>query len=130
MEAKHQRIIDGTTKQLKNCTWGRHTVRLVNGVSGKDNLETLRRFFSASAWYFQLKKDLSGSTTNLGKFHLERSLRSTVRTNLPKFLDLLIFCIYSLNFSLEFFIMIFFETNQLNISKFLPLQVRKTLISY
>ena len=31
----------------------------------------------------------------------------TMRTNLPKLLDLLIFCIYSLNFSLEFFIMIF-----------------------
>ena len=31
----------------------------------------------------------------------------TMRTNLPKLLDLLIFCIYSLNFSLAFFIMIF-----------------------
>ena len=55
---------------------------------------------------------------------------NTMRTNLPKLLDLLIFCIYSLNFSLEFFIMIFFVTNQLNISKFLPLQICKTLISY
>ena len=53
----------------------------------------------------------------------------TMRTNLPKLLDLLIFCIYSLN-SLEFFNMIFFVTNQLNISIFLPLQIRKTLISY
>ena len=52
-----------------------------------------------------------------------------MRTNLPKLLDLLIFCIYSLNFSLEFFIMIFFVTNQLNISKFLPPWIRKTLIS-
>jgi hypothetical protein len=54
----------------------------------------------------------------------------TMRTNLPKLLDLLIFCRHSLNFSLEFFTMIFFVTNQLNISKFLPLQIRKTLISY
>ena len=53
-----------------------------------------------------------------------------MRTNLPKLLQLLIFYIYSLNFSLEFFIMIFFVTNQLNISKFLPNQIRKTLISY
>ena len=49
----------------------------------------------------------------------------TVRTNLPKLLYLLIFCIYLLNFSLEFFIMIFFV-----ISKFLPIQISKTLISY
>jgi hypothetical protein len=34
--------------------------------------------------------------------------RLTMRTNLPKLLDLLIFCIYSLNFSLKFFILIFF----------------------
>ena len=53
-----------------------------------------------------------------------------MRTNLPKLLDLLIFCIYSLNFSLEFFIMTFFVTNQLNISKVLPSQFCKTLISY
>ena len=53
-----------------------------------------------------------------------------MRTNLPKILDVLIFCIYSLNFSLEFFIMIFFVTNQVNVSKFLPPQIRKTLISY
>ena len=33
---------------------------------------------------------------------------STMRTNLLKLLDLLIFWIYSLNFSLEFFIMITF----------------------
>ena len=56
-------------------------------------------------------------------------LVDTMRTNLPKLLDLLIFCIYSLNSSFEFFIMIF-VTNQLNISKFLPPQIRKTLISY
>ena len=31
-------------------------------------------------------------------------LMCTMRTNLPQLLDLLIFCIYSLNFSLEFFI--------------------------
>ena len=54
----------------------------------------------------------------------------TMRTNLPKLLDLLIFYIYSLNFSLEFFIMIFFVTNQLIISKFLSPQICKTLISY
>ena len=53
----------------------------------------------------------------------------TMRTNLPKLLDLLIFCMFSLNFSLEFFIMIFFVTNQLNISKLLP-PILKTLISY
>ena len=72
-------------------------------------------------------------------FHINEKIRklcfikkvgSTMKTNLPKLLDLLIFCIYSLNFSLEFFIMIFFATNQLNISKFLPTQIRKTLISY
>ena len=57
-------------------------------------------------------------------------IEPTMRKNLPKLLDLLIFCIYSLNFSLEFFIMIVFVTNQLNISKFLPPQIRKTLISY
>ena len=43
------------------------------------------------------------------------SLHNTMKTNLPKLLDLLIFCIYSLNFSLEFFIMISFVTNQLDI---------------
>ena len=59
-----------------------------------------------------------------------KGLSFTMRTNLPKLLNLLIFGIYSLNFSLEFFIMICFVTNQLNISKFLPLQIRKTLISY
>ena len=52
------------------------------------------------------------------------------RTNLPKLLDLLIFCVYSLKFRLEFFIMIFFVTNQLNISKFFSLQRRKILIFY
>ena len=57
-------------------------------------------------------------------------ISATKRTNLSNLLDLLIFCIYSLNFSLKFFIMIFLVTNQLNISKFLPLQIRKTLISY
>ena len=50
----------------------------------------------------------------------------TMRTNLPKLLYLLIFCIYLLNSSLESFIMIFFVTNQLDISKFLPPQRRKT----
>ena len=59
-----------------------------------------------------------------------QDLAFTMRKKLPKLLDLLIFCIYSLNFSLEFFIMIDFVTNQLNISKFLPLQIRKTFISY
>ena len=58
------------------------------------------------------------------------ALSTTMRTNLPKLLDLLIFCIYLLNFSLDFFYHIFFVTNQLNISKFLPTQIRKTLISY
>ena len=48
-----------------------------------------------------------------------------MRTNLPKLLDLLIFCIYSLNFSLEFFIMMFFVTNQLNISKFQRVYISK-----
>ena len=38
---------------------------------------------------------------------------STMRTNLPKLLDLLIFCLYSLNFNLEFSIMMFFVMNQL-----------------
>ena len=50
---------------------------------------------------------------------------NTMRTNLPKLLDLLIFCKHSLNFCLEFFIMIFVVTNQLNISKFLPPQICK-----
>ena len=59
-------------------------------------------------------------------FAIQYTKYITMRTNLPKLLDLLI-CIYSLNFSLEFFIMIFFVTNQLNISKFLPLQIYKTL---
>ena len=56
----------------------------------------------------------------LFKLHYENKFAKTFR--------LLIFFIYSLNFSLEFFIMIFFLTNQLNISKFLPPQIRKTLI--
>ena len=33
--------------------------------------------------------------------------KNTMRSNSPKLLDLLIFCIYSLNFSLDFYIMIF-----------------------
>ena len=54
----------------------------------------------------------------------------TMRKKVPKLLDLLIFCIDSLNFSLEFFIVLFFVTNQQNISKFLPAQIRKILTSY
>ena len=55
----------------------------------------------------------------------------TMRKNLPKTLDQLTFSIYSLNFSLEFFMMMIkIITNQLNISKFLPPQRRKTLHSY
>ena len=42
----------------------------------------------------------------------------------------LIDILHSLNFSLEFFIMMFFVTNQLNISEFLPPRIRKTSISY
>ena len=56
-------------------------------------------------------------------------LEITVRTNLPKLLDLLIFCIFT-KFYFGIFHHDFFLTNQLNISKFLPLQRRKTLISY
>ena len=43
---------------------------------------------------------------HLRKYGTQRKI-NTMRTNLPKPLDLLIFCIYSLNFSLEFFVMIF-----------------------
>ena len=50
----------------------------------------------------------------------------TMRTNLPKLLDFW-FCILSLHFSLEFFIMIFFVANQLNVSKFLLFERCKTL---
>ena len=53
----------------------------------------------------------------------------TMGTNLPKLLELLVFCIYSLNVSF-FFLHDFFVTNLLNVSKFLPLQTCKTLISY
>ena len=74
-----------------------------------------------------LQKSFRGN--HLRKYVTQRKV-NTMRTNLPKPLDLLIFCIYSLNFSLEFFIMIFFVTNQLNVSKFLPTQIHKTLISY
>ena len=63
-------------------------------------------------------------------FNFVAIVKFTMRTNLPKLLDQQIFCIYSQNFSLEFFIMTFFVKNQLNISKFLPPQIRKTLISY
>ena len=56
-------------------------------------------------------------------------LSPRILKNWPKLLDRLMFCIYPLNFSLEFFIMIFFVTNQLNIAKFLPPQIRKTIIS-
>ena len=61
---------------------------------------------------------------------VKKYMGATMRTNLPKILDLLLLCILSLNFSLKFFIMIFFVTIQLNISKFLPPQIHKTLISY
>ena len=46
--------------------------------------------------------------------------RLTMRTNLPKLLDLLIFCIYSLNFSLKFFILIFFYNKSAKYYEFLP----------
>ena len=49
----------------------------------------------------------------------------TMRTILPKVLDLLISRIYLLNFHHDFFV-----TNQLNISRFLPPILRKTLISH
>ena len=49
----------------------------------------------------------------------------TMRKNLPKPLDLVIFCICSLNFSLDHD-HDFFVRNQLNISKVLSLQIRKT----
>ena len=54
----------------------------------------------------------------------------TMRKNLPKTLDLLIFSVYSLNFSLEFLELLKFSHNLPNISKFLPLQRCKTLRSY
>ena len=60
----------------------------------------------------------------------EQCFHYTKRTNLPKLLDLLISFICSLNLSLEFFIMIFFGTNQLNINKFLPTQIYKTHCLY
>ena len=41
-------------------------------------------------------------------FRISILYSNTMRTNLPKLLDLLMFCIYSVHFSLEFFIMIFF----------------------
>ena len=50
-----------------------------------------------------------------------------MRKILPK---TLLFSIYLLNFSLDDITHIFFVTNQLNISKFLPPQRRKTLRSY
>ena len=46
----------------------------------------------------------------------------TMRTNLPKTLDLLIFSIYSLNFSLECLELLKFSHSLPNISKFLPPQ--------
>ena len=60
----------------------------------------------------------------LSFFHV----RSTMRTNLLKLLDLLIFCKYSLNFNCFRLKFSNFVTNQLNISKFLPPQIRKTII--
>ena len=53
-----------------------------------------------------------------------------MRTNLLKLLDLLIFCKYSLNFNCFRLKFSNFVTNQLNISRFLLLQRRKTLHSY
>ena len=54
----------------------------------------------------------------------------TMRTNLPKTLDLLIFRIYSLNFSNYFLELLHFSHNQVNISKFVLPQRHKTLHSY
>ena len=70
--------------------------------------------------------------TDFLNFNPKKSLRDkdTLLEQIYHNDNLTIFCIYSLNFSLEFFIIIVFVTNQLNTSKFLPLQLRKTLISY
>ena len=56
--------------------------------------------------------------------------KNTMRKILPKTLDLLIFSMYSLNFSLDDITHIFFVTNQLNISKFFPPQRCRILRSY
>ena len=81
----------------------------------------LKLLFSIRIWFWRwprlFPKNLSFPLQN----------RLTMRTNLPKLLDLQIFCIYSLNFSLVHHG--FFLTNQLNIKKFLPLQRHKTLIT-
>ena len=61
--------------------------------------------------------------SKLNRLHYEKKLTET--------LDQLIFCNYTLNFSLKLFTHnFFFVRNQLNISKFLPPQRHKTLRSY
>ena len=55
---------------------------------------------------------------------------NTMRKILPKTLNLLIFSIYSLNFSLEFMELVTISHNLPNVSKFLPPQRHKTIRSY
>jgi hypothetical protein len=100
----------------------------------KGNLQF--HFFKGQFWKHQIVKLINWLLTIAITYNIKKTSRFTwevhftMKTNLPKLLDLLIFCIYSLNFSLEFFIIIFFVTNLLNIIKFLPPQIRKTLIFY
>ena len=75
--------------------------------------------------YNYIHRDCSKLPAIIGGIYTQ--LTHTMRTNLPKLLTGILH-LYT-KFSLEFFIMIFFATNQLDISKFLPPQVCKTLIS-
>ena len=85
--------------------------------SDKDPFENIKTYLRFSLFFLQ--------AAQASKFYLY-----TMRTNLPKLSDLLIFCIYSLNSRLEFFIMIFFVTNQLNILKSLIIELQKRYIIY
>ena len=108
---------------IKYC---KKELKYIFSFVSSEEIDALRgRFFARKSWKSRdhLRFESKGTVGLNIPDH-------TMRTNLPKLLDLFIFCTYSLNFSLEFFIMIFFVTNQLNSSKFLPPQIRKTLISY
>ena len=79
------------------------------------NMHSTKSNFNSTRTYFQKRISKRGSVLKVRggcynfRFKLYKWLSPKVITitmitiNLPKLLDLLIFCIYSLNFSLEFF---------------------------
>ena len=89
-----------------------------------------------SRFIFLQKKNCIGCNSCIIYYHVLLSGKDksnwgcTMRTHLPKLLDLLSFWLDSLNISYKFFFMILFVTNLLNVSKFLPPLILKTLIFY